>query len=67
VCVFVRVERSIIVLIYKNIVLGHRSFGLGTGQVIPVLVKIDKVIGIPPKVTPAPWEKIDTCSAPPKV
>lgn len=47
------------------VVLGHRDFALGTGQVIPVLVKIVKVIGVPPVVKPAPWQEEKTCSEPP--
>jgi len=46
-------------------VLAHRPFGLWTGQVIPVLVKIEKVAGTMPPVEKAPWFKPETCSKPP--
>ena len=46
-------------------VLGHRKFSLGTGQVIPVLVKAEVVDGTPPTSTKAPWSTPSTCSAPP--
>ncbi len=49
----------------KMIVLGHREFSLGTGQVIPVLVKAEKVVGKLPEVKKEPWEAIKTCSAAP--
>lgn len=48
-------------------VLGHRKFGLGTGQVIPVLVKAEMVKGVEPIVTPEPWQPIDLCDFPPVV
>ena len=47
------------------IVLGHREFGLGTGQVIPVLVKAERVVGDLPASGDTPWEKVDLCSEPP--
>lgn len=47
-------------------VLGHREFGLGTGQVIPILVKVEKVFGVKPRIEPAPWEKVEKCEKPPK-
>jgi len=46
-------------------VLDHRPFGLWTGQVIPVLVKIERVVGTLPPVQKAPWFKPETCSKPP--
>lgn len=45
--------------------LGHREFRLGTGQMIPVLVKIERVKGTLPPVVSAPWERPETCSEPP--
>lgn len=50
----------------KRTVLGHREFGLGTGQVIPILVKVEKVFGVKPRIEPAPWEKVEKCEKPPK-
>ncbi|KUJ11981.1 phosphoglycerate mutase family protein [Mollisia scopiformis] len=46
-------------------VLGHRAFALSTGQMIPVLVKIEKVKGTLPPVVKAPWDKPKTCEKPP--
>ena len=46
------------------IVIGHRKFKLGTGQVIPVLVKAEKVVGEPPSGD-TPWEKVELCTEPP--
>lgn len=46
-------------------VLGHRAFGLGTGQAIPVLVKAETLPGAGPPKKDAPWETISTCSKPP--
>ncbi|KAI9048773.1 hypothetical protein LZ554_007604 [Drepanopeziza brunnea f. sp. 'monogermtubi'] len=43
-------------------VLGHREFGLGTGQAIPVLVKAEQVPAARPPQKEAPWEKVETCS-----
>ncbi|TVY56790.1 putative phosphoglycerate mutase [Lachnellula cervina] len=45
-------------------VLGHRSFSLGTGQVIPVLVKAERVAGDGPPRGKGPYTTISTCSAP---
>lgn len=45
-------------------VLGHRDFGLGTGQIIPVLVKIEKVTGTPPVLREIPWDKVERCEKP---
>jgi hypothetical protein len=53
------------VLIFK--VLGHREFGLGTGQVIQVLVKAERVLGKLPASGETPWEKVDLCSEPPNM
>lgn len=47
------------------IVLGHREFGLGTGQIIPVLVKAEKIQGTPPPVKDAPWDPVTSCAEPP--
>jgi broad specificity phosphatase PhoE len=46
-------------------VVGHRTFGLGTGQVIPVLVKAETVSGTAPTSTIAPWTTVTTCATPP--
>lgn len=48
-----------------RVVLGHRTFGLSTGQVIPVLVKAETVEGEAPMSTVAPYTTVSTCSAPP--
>lgn len=48
-----------------RVVLGHRAFGLGTGQAIPVLVKAEKVPGAKPPMKETKWETISTCSKPP--
>lgn len=48
-----------------GVVLGHRVFGLSTGQIIPVLVKIERVKGTLPPVVKAPWYKPETCKEPP--
>ena len=45
--------------------LGHREFGLGTGQVIPVLVKAEVVDETKPSSTAAPYSAVSTCAAPP--
>ncbi|TVY22354.1 putative phosphoglycerate mutase [Lachnellula hyalina] len=45
-------------------VLGHRNFSLGTGQVIPVLVKAEQVAGEGPPKGKGPYTTISTCSAP---
>jgi len=46
-------------------VLGHRKFGLSTGQVIPVLVKAEKFDGKAPTTTIAPYTTVSTCTGPP--
>ena len=46
-------------------VLGHRKFGLGTGQVIPVLVRAETVDGSAPSSTAAPSTTVSTCASPP--
>lgn len=48
-----------------SVVIGHRNFGLGTGQVIPVLVKAEKVYGTPPVTSIPPSTTVSTCTAPP--
>jgi broad specificity phosphatase PhoE len=45
-------------------VLGHQSFSLNTGAVIPVLVKAQKVKGNP-TLTAAPWSVSPHCTVPP--
>lgn len=45
--------------------LGHRTFSLGTGQVIPVLVKAEVVDGTAPSSTGASYSTVSTCAAPP--
>ena len=45
--------------------IGHREFGLGTGQVIPVLVKAERVNGEAPIGDGPPSESVSTCTAPP--
>jgi hypothetical protein len=45
-------------------VLGHRVFSLGTGQVIPVLVKAEKVVGTGPPREKGPYFKVPTCPKP---
>ncbi|TVY90161.1 putative phosphoglycerate mutase, partial [Lachnellula willkommii] len=45
-------------------VLRHRNFSLGTGQVIPVLVKAKQVTGERPPRGKGPYTTISTCSAP---
>ncbi|RKF77684.1 putative phosphoglycerate mutase [Golovinomyces cichoracearum] len=47
-------------------VLGHREFQLGTGQAIPVLIKVDRVLGSLPPVKKAKWFTPETCPSPPK-
>ena len=44
---------------------GHRAFGLGTGQIIPVLVKAEKVDGTEPTTTVEPSTTVSMCAAPP--
>ncbi|EPE29330.1 Phosphoglycerate mutase-like protein [Glarea lozoyensis ATCC 20868] len=48
-------------------VLGHRVFSLGTGQVIPVLVKAEKAAGTGPPREKGPYFKVPTCPKPPPV
>lgn len=45
--------------------IGHRDFGLGTGQVIPVLVKAEKVDGTAPIGSAPTSTSVSTCTAPP--
>jgi hypothetical protein len=45
-------------------VIGHRTFKLNTGSVIPVLVKAEKVHGKAP-VTSVPWDLTPHCTEPP--
>lgn len=44
---------------------GHRPFTLGTGQVIPVLIKAEFLDGDAPDEKPAPWVRIIPCEKPP--
>ncbi|KAL2070226.1 hypothetical protein VTL71DRAFT_13252 [Oculimacula yallundae] len=46
-------------------VLKHRAFSLGTGQVIPVLVKAEVIAANPPATSTLPWNAISTCAPPP--
>ncbi|CAK7275462.1 putative phosphoglycerate mutase pmu1 [Sporothrix epigloea] len=48
-------------------VLGHRAFPLSTGQIIPVLVRAEKVTDSGDRSLPsnAKWQAADTCNAPP--
>lgn len=48
-------------------VLRHRVFGLGTGQAIPVLVKVKAVQGDAPATSTQPWGSQKTCAAPPGI
>ena len=48
----------------NRIVLNHRVFSLGTGQVIPVLVKAETIASGAPATTTLPWSAISTCSSP---
>lgn len=52
-------------LLIQILVLGHRPFGLGTGQAIPVLVKAELVEGTPPVTEPEPWFPVELCDSPP--
>ena len=45
-------------------VLEHRNFSLGTGQVIPVLVKAEQVAGEGPSRDKGPYTTISTCPTP---
>ena len=47
------------------IVLKHREFSLGTGQVIPVLIKAEVLEGAAPYEKPKPWMKIIPCAETP--
>lgn len=46
-------------------VLGHRSFSLNTGAVIPVLVKAETIKGPAPTTTTPPWTVSAHCTSPP--
>ncbi|TVY46279.1 putative phosphoglycerate mutase [Lachnellula cervina] len=46
-------------------VLGHRTFSLNTGAVIPVLVKAETVSGTPVSTATVPYTSISTCSTQP--
>ncbi|KAH6662971.1 histidine phosphatase superfamily [Halenospora varia] len=46
-------------------VLGHRTFSLSTGAVIPVLVKAETIQGTPASTASVPWTTISTCSTVP--
>jgi hypothetical protein len=46
-------------------VLGHRSFSLNTGAVIPVLVKAETIKGPSPTVTSQPGTPSPHCTSPP--
>jgi hypothetical protein len=52
-------------MLIEILVIGHREFGLGTGQVIPVLVKAETVVGTLPPVGEIPWEPVKLCTEPP--
>ncbi|KAI9735884.1 MAG: hypothetical protein M1834_001349 [Cirrosporium novae-zelandiae] len=43
--------------------IGHRTFSLTTGAVIPVLVKAEIIAGSAPEVTTEPWTTVATCTA----
>ena len=45
--------------------LGHRSFSLNTGQIIPVLVKAQKQYQAYPFTTIQAWTSLATCTSPP--
>lgn len=47
------------------VVLKHRDFSLGTGQVIPVLIKAQVLEGAAPHEEPKPWMRITPCPKPP--
>ena len=53
------------VLIRDGVVLKHREFRLGTGQVIPVLIKAQILEGEAPHEEPEPWMPIIPCAEPP--
>jgi hypothetical protein len=46
-------------------VLGHRSFSLSTGSVIPILVKAETLSGSPPTTTVLPYTSQVVCNTPP--
>jgi len=46
-------------------ILGHRSFALSTGQIIPVLVKAERTSQPLPVSTAEPWASQATCTTPP--
>lgn len=46
-------------------VIGHRTFKLSTGAVIPVLVRAEKVPGTAPVTSTVPWEVSPHCTEPP--
>ncbi|KAL9119615.1 MAG: hypothetical protein Q9187_003832 [Circinaria calcarea] len=46
-------------------VLGHRTFSLSTGAVIPVLVKAEVISGVPSSTATQPYDPISTCTSPP--
>lgn len=48
-------------------VMGHRIFGLSTGSVIPVLVKVTMMKGNKPATTTLPYTSQKTCAVPPEV
>ncbi|KAL6715772.1 putative phosphoglycerate mutase pmu1 [Lecanora helva] len=48
-------------------VLGHRTFSLSTGAVIPVLVKAQTIGGSTPSTSEQPFTPICTCTTPPAV
>jgi broad specificity phosphatase PhoE len=48
-----------------RVVIGHRKFELGTGHVIPVLVKAETVYGTRPATSIPPSTPVSTCTAPP--
>ncbi|KAE8453011.1 hypothetical protein EG329_012198 [Mollisiaceae sp. DMI_Dod_QoI] len=48
-------------------VVGHRDFGLSTGQMIPALVKIERVKGTLPPIEELPWDKPKICTEPPEL
>lgn len=45
-------------------VLKHRTFALGTGQVIPVFVRAEEVVGEGPNREKGPYTTVSTCSKP---
>lgn len=48
----------------SGVVVGHRTFGLGTGQVIPVLVKAQVVMGEALPSASAPYTTVSSCAYP---